>query len=154
MKTKKNAYQNPRFVIALILLTAASLYGSLDLFISKVRLFPDSLWNDSVSIHEKRMEPLKEMLPPAGSVGYVTTMENEKFFSLERNFQNVELLGQFIATQYTLAPVFVYNTPAYPLVVGNFLSGPPDPVLLRRHRLVPRKDFGDGVVLFERRGES
>ena len=92
------------------------------------------------------------MLPPAGSVGYVTTVENEKFFSLEQGLQDVELLAQFIVTQYTLAPVFVYNSPDYPLVVGNFLSGPPDPVFLRRNRLVPRKDFGDGVILFERRG--
>jgi len=154
MKTEKKVYQNARAVIALILLAAVSLYGNLDLLVSKVRSYPDSPWNDSVSLHEKRIEPLKAALPPAGSVGYVTTVENERFFSLERSFRDVELLGQFIATQYTLAPVFVYNSPGYPLVVGNFLSGPPDPALLRRHGLVPRKDFGDGVILFERRGES
>ncbi len=154
MKTKKKEYERSRFVIALFLLIAVCLYGILDLFVSKVRSYPDSPWNDSVSIHEKRIEPLKAVLPPAGSVGYVTTVENERFFALERSFQDVELLGQFIATQYTLAPVFVYNSPEYPLVVGNFLSGPPDPVFLRRHRLVPRRDFGDGLILFERRGQS
>lgn len=141
-------------VIALILLIGTGLYGSLDLLVSKVRSYPDSPWKDAVSIHEKRIEPLKAELPPAGSVGYVTTVENERFFSLERSFQDVELLGQFIATQYTLTPVFLYNSPEYPLVVGNFLSGHPDPAFLRRHGLVPRKDFGDGLILFERRGQS
>lgn len=154
MKTRKKSYHASRCVIALVLLTAAGLYGSLDLLISKVRSYPETPWNDAVAIHEKRIEPLKAVLPPAGSVGYVTIVENERFFSLERSFQDVELLGQFIATQYTLSPVFLYNSPDYPLVVGNFISGPPDPTLLRRYRLVPKKDFGDGLVLFERRGQS
>jgi hypothetical protein len=152
MNIKKELSQSYRFGIALILLTAVSLYGNLDTLFSKTRDYPDPAWQDPVSIHERRMEPLKAMLPPAGSVGYVTTVENEKFFSLEKGLQDVELLAQFIVTQYTLAPVFVYNSPDYPLVVGNFLSGPPDPVFLRRNRLVPGKDFGDGVILFERRG--
>jgi len=154
MNIKKEFSQGYRFGIALILLAAVSLYGSLDTLFSKIRDYPDPAWQDPVSLHERRMEPLKALLPPAGSVGYVTTVENEKFFSLAQGLQDVEPLAQFTVTQYTLAPVFVYNSPEYPLVVGNFLSGPPDAVSLRRNRLVPRKDFGDGVILFERRGES
>jgi len=155
MKGKKEFfYHRYRFAIALILLIAVCLYGNLELLVYKTRDYPGTAWKDPVSIHEKRMESLKAVLPPVGEVGYVTTVENDKIFSREKSLQDVEFLAQFIVTQYTLAPVFVYNRPDYPLVVGNFLSGPPNPMFLRHHRLVQQKDFGDGVILFERRGQS
>lgn len=151
---KKSSSQRQRFWIALILLTAVCLYGNFDLLYSRIRDYPGRNWKDPVSTHEKRVESLKAVLPPVSSVGYVTTVENEKLFSLEKSFQDVEFLAQFIVTQYALAPVFVYNSPDHPIVIGVFLSGPPDPAFLRRHRLVPMKDCGDGIILFERRGQS
>jgi len=151
---RKSSSQRQRFGIALLLLTAVCLYGNFDLLYSRILDYPGRNWEDPVTIHEKRMESLKASLPSISSVGYVTTVENEKLFSLEKSFRDVEFLAQFIVTQYALTPVFVYNSPDHPVVVGVFLSGPPDPAFLRRYRLVPKKDMGDGVILFERRGES
>jgi hypothetical protein len=91
-------------------------------------------------------------MPPTPVLGYVTTVENEKLFLDERNLLNVEFLAQYYLTQYTLAPVFVYNSPDYPLVVGNFLDGPADPEWIGKKGLTPLHDFGDGVMLYRREG--
>ncbi|MEW6334714.1 MAG: hypothetical protein AB1558_10620 [Thermodesulfobacteriota bacterium] len=125
-------------------------YAVLNLLARAVGGYADLPRQDPVSIHEARIEQLRGFLPPAGEVGYVTTVENEKIFAAERAFRNVEYLAQYVLTQYTLAPLIVRNSPAHPLVVGNFLDGPPPPGFLERHRLVPLKDFGEGLILYGR----
>jgi hypothetical protein len=77
-------------------------------------------------------------------------VENEKIFAYEKAFQNVEYLAQYVLTQYTLAPLIVRNSPEHPLVVGNFLDGPPAPGFLEKNSLVPIKDFGDGLILYRK----
>ncbi len=133
----------------LIVLTA---YAVLNLLVQGIRSAPAIPPLDPVTIHEARISRLKGLLPATGEVGYVTTVENEAIFAKERAFRNVEFLAQYVLTQYTLAPLIVRNSPAMPLVVGNFLDGPPAPGFLERHGLVPLKDFGDGLVLYRREG--
>jgi len=134
---------------ALIMICA--LYAGLSLFLEKARDFPGTGWEDPVSLHERRIEPLKSVLPPRGAVGYVTALDSEKIFARERSLRDVELLGHFILTQYTLAPVYVYNTPDRPLVVGNFIGSNPDDSRIARKGLVTLKDFGDGLILYRRK---
>ena len=134
----------------LIILTAAAV---LNLLGQGIRSAPAIPALDAVTIHEARIARLKEFLPASGEVGYVTTVENEAIFAKERAFQNVEFLAQYVLTQYTLAPLIVRNSPDLPLVVGNFLDGPPAPGFLERHGLVVRRDFGDGLVLYRREGK-
>ena len=133
----------------LIVLTA---FAVLDLFSQRIRSYPELPDTDPVTIHEARIGRLKGYLPASGAVGYVTTVENDQIFARERAIQNVEFLAQYALTQYTLAPLLVRNSPDLPLVVGNFLDGPPKPGFLERHGLIPRKDFGDGLVLYRREG--
>lgn len=104
---------------------------------------------DTVTIHEERIRQLKPLLPARGEIGYITTVENDRIFAAEKSFSNVEYLAQYVLTQYTLAPLIVRNSPDYPLVVGNFLDGPPRAGFPAEHGLTPRKDFGDGLVLFQ-----
>jgi len=134
-----------------LLLMACALYASVLLLYEKAALFPGLSSEDPVSIHESRMEPLRAYLPDRGAVGYVTALEIEKIFARERALRDVELLGHFILTQYTLAPVFVYPRPDRPLVVGNFIGARPDQALLDHYGLVPLKDFGDGLILYRRK---
>jgi hypothetical protein len=96
------------------------------------------------------MAQLLPLLPASGAVGYVTTVENDRIFAAEKTFTNVEFLAQYVLTQYTLAPRIVRNSPDLPLVVGNFIDGPPAPGFLEKNGLVPLKDFGDGLVLYRR----
>jgi len=134
-----------------LLLMACALYASVLLLYEKAALFPGLSSEDPVSIHESRIEPLRAYLPDRGAVGYVTALEIEKIFARERALRDVELLGHFILTQYTLAPVFVYPRPDRPLVVGNFIGARPDQALLDHYGLVPLKDFGDGLILCRRK---
>lgn len=145
----RDFYNNNRVKGGLILLVAIALYASITLLSKQMKLYPGNLETDPVTIHETRINQLKEDLRPHASVGYVTTVENEKIFTSERQFYNVEYLAQYVLTQYTLAPVIVYNSPDHPLVVGNFISGPPDRQFLRQKNLTPLKDFGDGLVLYK-----
>jgi hypothetical protein len=131
----------------LVLLTG---YAVLGLLVQSMRIYAELPGKDPVTIHEARIEQLKGSLPASGEVGYVTTVENEKIFAYERAFQNVEYLAQYVLTQYTLAPLIVRNSPELPLVVGNFLDGPPAPGFLEKNGLAPIKDFGDGLILYRR----
>ena len=133
--------------LLLIILTG---YAVLSLLVQSIGIYTDLPDKDPVTIHEERIAQLRGSLPASGEVGYVTTVENEKIFAYERAFQNVEYLAQYVLTQYTLAPLIVRNSPKLPLVVGNFLDGPPAPGFLDKNGLLPIKDFGDGLILYRR----
>jgi hypothetical protein len=133
--------------VLLIVLTGYAVFG---LLLQNIRTYADLPEKDPVTIHEARIAQLKGSLPPSGEVGYVTTVENDRIFAAEKAFRNVEYLAQYALTQYTLAPLIVRNSPELPLVVGNFLDGPPAPGFLERSGLVPLKDFGEGLILYGR----
>mgnify|MGYP001225597857 CR=1 FL=1 len=133
--------------ILLIVLTG---YAVMALLGQSIRLYPDLPEKDPVTIHEERIRQLKGYLPASGEVGYVTTVGNDRIFADEKAFRNVEYLAQYVLTQYTLAPLIVRNSPDFPLVVGNFLDGPPAAGFLEEKGLVPLKDFGDGLILYRR----
>lgn len=133
--------------LLLIILTG---YAVLNLLVQSIGIYAGLPDKDPVTIHEARIAQLKGSLPASGEVGYVTTVENEKIFAYERAMRNVEYLAQYALTQYTLAPLIVRNSPELPLVIGNFLDGPPAPGFLEKNGLVPIKDFGDGLILYRR----
>ena len=145
-------FQQYRIEAALVLLIAVTVYANLNLLLTRFQLYPELKQTDPVTIHERRIEQIRKVMPATAALGYVTTVENEKLFLQERSLLNVEFLAQYYLTQYTLAPVFVYNSPDYPLVVGNFLDGPADPEWIRKKGLTPLHDFGDGVILYRREG--
>ena len=147
------SFASSRRWAGLLLLIVLTAYAVLNLLWQGIRSYPEVPQTDPVTIHEAWIEQLKPSLPPSGAVGYVTTVENDRIFAMEKAIKNVEYLAQYALTQYTLAPVIVRNSPDMPLVVGNFIDGPPAPGFLERHRLVPLKDFGDGLVLYRREGK-
>jgi hypothetical protein len=133
-----------------VLLIVLAGYAVLSLLVQSIRIYADLPERSPVTIHEARIAQLKGSLPSSGEVGYVTTVENDRIFAAEKAFRNVEYLAQYVLTQYTLAPLIVRNSPELPLVVGNFLDGPPAPGFLEKYGLVPLKDFGDGLILYRR----
>jgi hypothetical protein len=46
--------------------------------------------------------------------------------------------------------LIVRNSPELPVVLGNFLGGPPSPGFLEKNGLVPLMDFGEGLILYGR----
>jgi hypothetical protein len=144
------AHTTYRQKAGIILLVVLSGYAVLNLLWQGVRSYPELPEMDPVTIHETRIARLLPLLPASGAVGYVTTVENERIFAAEKTFTNVEFLAQYVLTQYTLVPRIVRNRPDLPLVVGNFIDGPPAPGFLEKNGLTPLKDFGDGLVLYRR----
>lgn len=147
MDKSVSPYRRKAGIILLVVLTG---YAVLNLFWQGVRSGSDLPGTDPVTIHEARIARLLPLLPASGDVGYVTTVENDRIFAAERSFTNVEFLAQYVLTQYTLAPRIVRNRPDLPLVVGNFIDGPPAPGFLEKNGLTPLKDFGDGLLLYRR----
>jgi hypothetical protein len=143
-------YPLMRLKVGLLLLLGLTLAASLNLLYQNGKAYPDFLKTDPVTIHETRINQIKGALPGTAAVGYVTAVDNEKIFYYERSLSNVEFLAQYILTQYTLAPVIVYNSPDYPLVVGNYIDGSPDHGFLKRKALIPVRDFGDGLILYQK----
>jgi len=141
---------NYRIRAGTLLLLFLTVYAVLNLLVQSLETYKELPEKDPVTLHEERIAKLKGALPAFGEVGYVTTVENEKIFAYERAFQNVEFLAQYVATQYTLAPLIVRNTPELPLVIGNFLDGPPAPGFLEKYGLAPIRDFGEGLILYRR----
>ena len=136
--------------VGLALLVLLTGYAVLNLLWQGLRSCPDIPKTDPVTIHEARIEQLKPLLPASGAVGYVTTVENDRIFAAEKAIQNVEYLAQYALTQYTVAPLIVRNSPDLPLVIGNFLDGPPAPGFVEAHGLIPLRDFGEGLILYQR----
>ena len=147
MDKSVSPYRRKAGLLILVVLTG---YAVLNLLWQGVRSYPDLPGTDPVTLHETRIAQLLPLLPATGAVGYVTTVENDRIFAAEKTFTNVEFLAQYVLTQYTLAPRIVRNSPDLPLVVGNFIDGPPAPGFLEKNGLVPLKDFGDGMVLYRR----
>ena len=147
MDKSNSSYRRKAGLLILVVLTG---YAVLNLLWQGVRSYPDIPETDPVTIHETRIAQLLPFMPASGAVGYVTTVENDRIFAAEKSFTNVEFLAQYVLTQYTLAPRIVLNSPDLPLVIGNFIDGPPAPEFLEKNGLVPLKDFGDGLVLYRR----
>jgi hypothetical protein len=147
MSPSQTTFRQKAGIMALVVLSG---YAVLNLLWQGARSYPDLPEQDPVTIHEARIAQLLPLLPASGVVGYVTTVENDRIFAAERSFTNVEFLAQYVLTQYTLAPRIVRNSPELPLVVGNFIDGPPASGFLEKNGLVPLKDFGDGLVLYRR----
>ena len=139
-----------RRIAGLLMLVCLAGYSVFSLLWQQIRLYPGIPETDPVTIHEARIAQLRPLLPPSGAVGYVTTVENGEIFAAEKTFTNVEFLAQYVLTQYTLAPRIVRNSPELPLVVGNFIDGPPAPGFLEKNGLVPLRDLGDGLILYRK----
>ena len=139
-------------MIGLTLLVGLTCYSSFNTLWRNFEAYREAPATDPVTVLEGKIVQLKEFLPASGSVGYITSIENERIFAVEKTFSNVEFLGQFVLTQYTLAPLVVRNSPSYPLVVGNFIGEGPKAGFLEENGLAALRDLGDGLIIY--RGEK
>jgi hypothetical protein len=95
---------------------------------------------------DKRLQRLREHLPPRGVVGYASDGWDGN------SFRTIEAMQDFFLTQYAVAPVIVLRGTDLPIVVGNYhADSTAGPSAGRTYPagLVVRHDLGDGVVLLE-----
>ena len=133
-----------RGIIGLIIL--ASLYASILNLISTKDL--GSIHDDPVADWEKRFVPLKAQLPfKRGVVGYIS---DSSIPGVQFNAANDE--GEYVLTQYVLAPIIIVKGTAQDWNVAN-LSRPAYELWSKSHpdefEVIP---FKDGLYLLHRIG--
>ncbi len=97
----------------LVLLIAASLYGSIQNLIASREL--GSLTDDPVADFEKRFEPLKQRLPfQRGVVGYIS---DSSVPGASYDVSNDE--GEYVLTQYAMAPIIIVKGTDQVWNIGN-----------------------------------
>jgi len=95
---------------------------------------------DQITIYEKRFIELKEFLQNHLVVGYVSDYDD---YSIEGGLAKS-------MTQYVLAPVILVHGIKQNFIVGNFHSAKPNIKAYEKEKLSLNRDFGNGVILFER----
>jgi hypothetical protein len=86
----------------------------------------------------KRYEVLRRELPTTNRLGYLTNMEKDPGDA------------EFHLTQYALAPMVLEQSTKPRYIIGNMVKAP-DVAYMDAHGVVALKDYGAGVVLFERK---
>jgi hypothetical protein len=95
---------------------------------------------DQVTIYEKRFIELKALLQNHLVVGYVSDYDD-----------NSDEDGiAYSMTQYVLAPTILVRGIKRNFIVGNFHSAKPNIKAYEKENLSLYRDFGNGVILFER----
>ena len=89
---------------------------------------------DGITAYEKRFDGVKSILPSAGIVGYIS--DGQPY--------NME----FFLTQYVLSPIIIDPNQPREVVIGNFVNRAADFRTVTKMNLALRKDFGNGVKLF------
>ena len=97
---------------------------------------------DQISIYEKRFGELKAVLQNQSIVGYVSDYE-------AKSDDDGNAFGM---TQYVLAPIILVRGNKPNFIISNFSSAKPDRKAYEKENLSLIKDFGNGVMLFERTG--
>ncbi len=124
----------------LLVLAAVAILSNLRLL---VELFGDytspSRETYGIAGFEGHYEPLRQVLPKRGVVGYITEPSRDPADPIT--------VAEFYVTQYALAPVIVVNSPNQDYVIGNFRTAPQPSYYFDRN-LTLLKDFGNGVALF------
>jgi hypothetical protein len=101
---------------------------------------------NSIVLREERFQPLKTFLPQQGVVSYISDIKPQK----EINKYQKTYLATYYLTQYALSPLLIVNNRDHSLVIGDFDSNiTPGDVEFKDLLLL--RDFGQGLMLFERR---
>ena len=95
---------------------------------------------DQITIYEKRFMELKAMLQNHLVVGYVSDYADN---SDENGIA-------FSMTQYVLSPILLVRGTKRDFIVGNFHRAKFNIKAFEKENLSMYKDFGNGVILFER----
>jgi hypothetical protein len=95
---------------------------------------------DQVTIYEKKFIELKAFLQDHMVVGYVSDYD-----------ANSDEDGMaYGMTQYVLAPIILVRGKKRNFIVGNFHSANPNIKAYEEENLSLYRDFGNGVILFQR----
>jgi hypothetical protein len=95
---------------------------------------------DEITLYEKRFAGLKAFLQNHEVVGYVSDYDD----------RSDDDGMAYAMTQYVLAPTILARGIKRDLIVGNFHRTIPNIKEYQKKNLAPIRDFGNGVILFEK----
>jgi hypothetical protein len=95
---------------------------------------------DQITMLEKRLAEIKAVLQNQAIVGYVSDYEDH----------SDEEWMAYTRIQYVLAPIILVRGLKPNFVICNFQHTQPDIEAYQKEDLSLRRDFGNGVILFER----
>lgn len=120
--------------------TTAVLVFVLGCLVSSARLVVESprghISDEVARQSDSRFAEIKAVLPTRGVVGYIGAPQDS--------------IEYYYLAQYALAPLVVDRSLNHALIVGNFLSSPPQ----LPANVVVLRDFGGGVVLLSNKGQT
>lgn len=137
-----------RFLVLGLLLIGALFTALSDFFTRAERWDPANLVDDPVTNWERRIEPVKNDLPPTGKVGYLSDWDLPGWKGGLSDMDN-----EYRLTQYALAPRLVVRGAGYAQIVAN-LSNPEDVSRIEEQFRVRKiREYGFGIYLFEGQGQ-
>ncbi len=121
-------------------LLAVALYSALGFLLDGVKADRKAEDDSSpTSTYVRRFEKLKAQLPASeGRLGYLTDMGQDRGDT------------EFHLTQYALIPHILEKSKTPRYIVGNMVK-PPEAAFLESQGLTILRDYGAGVILFEKR---
>jgi hypothetical protein len=119
-------------------LAAVALLSGLKVLLDVVEAYRGRSEIAGVSAFESRMEPVKALVRPHATVGYLT----------DTLPQETTTAAEYYLTQYALAPRIVLNTLDQRFIVANFHLPEQEPANLGVKGLELVRDFGAGVKLY------
>ena len=126
-----------RHQFAVIALASVALASCFWVLLDLVSVYSQNTTTFGVASFEDRFNELRKTVTPRTVLGYLS----------DNPLNDPSNQAEFNLTQYTLAPAIVKPSVDEHLVVMNYHSAEPDQAALRSRRLVPIRNFGNGVLL-------
>jgi hypothetical protein len=132
-----------KIIISIVATTFLCLLSTLRLLTEapSPKLSEKAAASDGAERSDQRFSELRRALPEYGAVGYLGDTSESG-------------VADYYLAQYALAPLVVERSKDHELVIGNFPSLPHVPPSGTETDLVLVRDFGNGVLLFAKRGNE
>jgi len=131
-----------RYILAILLFVLLNFFSIANFARQTEPMEIGRLGDDEVSVYLKRFEALRNTLPHRAIVGYESETEG---------LRNRDDARRFYLTQYAVAPVIVVAGTENNLVIGNYRDPTRTCRLCKSNDFVLVADFGDGVMLFQKK---
>ncbi len=135
-------YLSVRTKIGVSLFVLFAMLSNMRLLKQTLALNYKQIGKDGITQYENRFKELKKELPSWGTVGYISDIPSKQLL------KDTKATVNYFLTEYAVSPVVVDNSQNHPIIIGNFQHKLTDTTVSETSKFILKKDFGNGVVLF------